>query len=117
MDTRTDLTRRFPRAAVGRSTVGLTVAALLLAWPRPAAALPPALVGYDPAGQVRFGTPGEADAKRQELIRFIWPAGLPGTTPAVTAGVGGGSEATALSMNLALSIVTPAVKLRRLFAA
>ena len=68
----------------------LIPAALLLVWPALAAALPPALVGYDPAGQVRFDTPAEADAKRQELIQFIWPSGVPGTLPSVTPGVGAG---------------------------
>ncbi len=52
------------------------------AFSRSAEALPPELVGYDPAGLVRFSTPAEADARRAELIKYIWPGGLPGTTPA-----------------------------------
>ena len=56
---------------------------------RSAAALPPILEGYDPSGQIRFRTPAEADAKRQELIRYIWPNGLPTSTlPAATTNLG-----------------------------
>lgn len=39
--------------------------------------LPPRLQNYDPSGQIRFRTAAEAEARRQELIHFIWPAGLP----------------------------------------
>lgn len=42
-----------------------------------AVALPPQLQNYDPSGQIRFRTASEAEARRQELIHFIWPAGLP----------------------------------------
>jgi hypothetical protein len=44
---------------------------------RTAADAPPELRGYDPAGLVRFKTVAEADARRMEQIRFIWPGGLP----------------------------------------
>lgn len=39
--------------------------------------LPAPLQGYDPSGLIRFSTPDQAEAKRRELIRFIWPDGLP----------------------------------------
>ena len=43
---------------------------------------------YDPSKQIRFRTPAEADAKRGELIEWIWPDGLPtGTLPAVTSNI------------------------------
>ena len=51
-------------------------------------AQPAALVGYDPSGQIRFTTPAEADAKRQELSDFIWSDGLPTTAlPTVVSGI------------------------------
>lgn len=34
----------------------------------------------DPANQIRFHTQGEADAKRQQLVCWIWPEGLPAAT-------------------------------------
>ncbi|NOZ40050.1 MAG: PEP-CTERM sorting domain-containing protein [Planctomycetes bacterium] len=50
--------------------------------------LAPELAGYDPAGQVRFSTPTEANAKRQELVDFIWSDGLPTTAlPNVTSSI------------------------------
>ena len=55
----------------------------------PGFAVPVELVGYDPSGLVRFATPAEADAKRQELIEYIWSGGLPTSAmPAVTRNVG-----------------------------
>lgn len=42
----------------------------------------PAWADHDPSGLVRFKTPAEAERRRQELIRFIWPDGLPETRPA-----------------------------------
>jgi len=64
--------------------VWITMAVVIV----PASALPPELIGYDPSGQVRFSTPQQADAKRGELIEWIWPDGLPtGTLPAVTSNI------------------------------
>jgi len=72
-----------------RITFHVTIAAaFLLLLSYPAAALPPELKDYDPSGQIRFKTPAEADARREKLIRFIWPDGLPKTKPAVTADLG-----------------------------
>ena len=52
-------------------------------------ALHPDLVGYDPSGHVRFASPAEADAKRLELIAWVWPDGVPtGTFPVVTEDIG-----------------------------
>jgi len=46
------------------------------------------LANYDPSAQIRFTTPAEADAKRQELIDFVWPGGLPTTAmPTVSRGI------------------------------
>ncbi|MEI7910327.1 MAG: hypothetical protein WCK77_11875 [Verrucomicrobiota bacterium] len=45
-----------------------------------AVALPPEMAGYDPSKQIRFSTPAQAEARRQELIHFIWPDGLPSNT-------------------------------------
>ena len=54
-----------------------------------ASALPPELAGYDPSQQVRFATVAQADAKRRELIAYIWPDGLPvNTLPAVARNIG-----------------------------
>lgn len=42
----------------------------------------------DPENQLRFSTANEADARRNQLIRFIWPDGLPNESPTVTRDVG-----------------------------
>jgi hypothetical protein len=65
----------------------LALAAGLLAvgpaWTRPVSAQP-FPTNNDPAHQIRFETPAQAEARRTQLIRFIWDSGLPTTTPAVT---------------------------------
>lgn len=49
---------------------------------RPEVKLP---TNNDPRRQIRFHTPDDADAKRRELIGFIWPDGLPSSIlPGVT---------------------------------
>jgi len=45
---------------------------------------PPYPTNNDPTNQIRFDTPAEADAKRQQLTTWIWSGGLPTSTPAVT---------------------------------
>lgn len=48
-------------------------------------ALPAELENYDPSGHIRFETLGEAEARRQKLIEYFWPSGLPiQTLPKVT---------------------------------
>jgi hypothetical protein len=42
----------------------------------------------DPKRQIRFVCAEEATARREKLIRFIWPAGLPDCRPTVTKDVG-----------------------------
>lgn len=44
----------------------------------------PKLVGFDIGPMIRFTTPAEAEQRRAELVRFIWPEGLPATRPQVT---------------------------------
>jgi hypothetical protein len=84
--------------------VWITIAVVIL----PASALPPELIGYDPSGQVRFSTPQQADAKRQELIEWIWSAGLPtGALPAATTNIGSGifsGDLTGVNSGLAASV-------------
>lgn len=41
----------------------------------------------DPSNQIRFDTPAAADARRAQLVDFIWDGGLPTTLPAVTQNV------------------------------
>lgn len=54
-----------------------------------ASGMPQGLQGYDPSGLIRFKTPAEAEAKRTELIRFIWPGGLPvDSMPTAETGIG-----------------------------
>ena len=54
----------------------------------PAAELPAKLEGYDPSGHIRFATLEEAEARREKLIHFFWPDGLPTEAlPRVTAGI------------------------------
>lgn len=51
-------------------------------YPRPSAPYP---TNNDPNNQIRFDTPAEADAKRRQLIDWIWSGGLPmATLPGVT---------------------------------
>lgn len=52
----------------------------------PAAAEPAnsKLSNFDIAGLIRFNNAEGAEARRAQLIRFIWPGGLPTTRPAVT---------------------------------
>jgi hypothetical protein len=42
----------------------------------------------DPKRQIRFVGAEEATARREKLIRFIWPAGLPDCRPTITKDVG-----------------------------
>ncbi len=89
-------------------------AALLLTLTATRSAEPPP---YNPSGQVRFSTPLQAEARRQELIRFIWAEGLPThRLPAVTANVGaavfggdlaGLSNAPAASVDRLDAVVEP----------
>jgi hypothetical protein len=42
----------------------------------------------DPTNQIRFDTPVEAEAKRSQLVNYIWLGSLPTTIPAVATNVG-----------------------------
>lgn len=44
----------------------------------------PKLLDYDIAGLMRFDNSKGAEARRAELIQFIWPEGMPKTRPTVT---------------------------------
>ncbi len=46
--------------------------------------LDPKLANYDTSGQIRFATSAEAEARRDALVRFIWPGGLTNARPKVT---------------------------------
>lgn len=51
--------------------------------------IPLHLAGYDPAGQIRFRSPSEADARRQMLVTYIWVKGLPtNALPTATTNIG-----------------------------
>jgi len=66
-------------------------ATVLCAMTNEATAVPAELRDYDPSRLVRFATPRQADAKRRELVCFIWPDGLPlKALPNVTRGIGQG---------------------------
>jgi hypothetical protein len=59
----------------------------------------------DPSHQIRFHTPAQADAKRQQLINYIWPGGLPTSTlPAVTTNISFPSTLTGITSSLVSSI-------------
>ena len=69
-------------------TAVVLAAAVLCAVTNEATAVPAELRDYDPSRLVRFATPRQADAKRRELVRFIWPDGLPvKAMPNVTPGI------------------------------
>jgi hypothetical protein len=65
-----------------------TLSCLLLAGiacaPAAAETVSPKLLQYDIAGLIRFDNAQGAEARRAELIHFIWPGGLPATRPTVT---------------------------------
>ena len=72
----------------GRPFTTLVTLLLALGLAAPAAALPAELEGYDPSGHIRFATPEEAEARREKLIHYFWPDGLPANAlPRVTAGI------------------------------
>jgi dienelactone hydrolase len=52
-----------------------------------AAAQTPFPTNNDPANQIRFKTPAEADARRAKLVEFIWSDGLPKTLPTLARNV------------------------------
>ena len=74
----------------------------------PDLAVPPQLINYDPSGQIRFRTASEADAKRLELISFIWSTGLPtNTLPSVMTNIGSAvfaGDLSGLNGSLAASV-------------
>lgn len=54
-----------------------------------------------PTTHIRFNTPAEADAKRQQLIDYIWAAGLPiSTLPAVTPNIAFPGDLTGITQSL-----------------
>ncbi len=76
-----------PQSPVAASLACSLIAAAWLA--SPARGLPPELAANNPSRQVRFATTEQADAKRRELIAYIWPDGLPTKTlPTVTTDIG-----------------------------
>lgn len=77
---------RCKRAGIAGTVLGIAGCWVL---PGAASALPPELAGYDPSRQIRFATTEQADAKRRELITYVWPDGLPADRlPAVTRNIG-----------------------------
>lgn len=68
----------------------------------------PRLQNFDPSRLVRFATAPEAEAKREELIRFIWSSGLPrNTLPKASTNVGAAvfsGDLSGLDSKLALSV-------------
>jgi hypothetical protein len=86
---------------LGRATVMslalLMGAANLLADPNPSKPYP---TNDNPVSQIRFDTTAGANAKRQQLINYIWPSGLPTTTmPAVTTNVGFNNDLQAITQS------------------
>src|SRR5690606_36927782 len=49
-----------------------------------ASAIDPRLEGFDIAPLVRFANAVEAEARRAEMVKLIWPEGLPSTRPEVS---------------------------------
>lgn len=66
--------------------LALLLGSALLSAAGGASALP---TNYNPANQIRFDTAAEADAKRNQLVDYIWAGGLPVTAlPTVTSNLG-----------------------------
>ena len=71
-----------PVALLGLLGVMLFAGPAWAGYPNPPMPYP---TNNDPTNQIRFDTAAEADAKRQQLINWIWPDGLPtATLPSVT---------------------------------
>ncbi len=89
-------------------SLGVLAVALSLGLTPEAIGLPSQLADYDPSGQIRFRTLSQAEARRQELIHFIWPGGLPtNTLPVVTKNLGPAvftNELSGLDGSLAASV-------------
>ncbi|MCC7087440.1 MAG: hypothetical protein IT427_20750 [Pirellulales bacterium] len=51
----------------------------------------------DPANQIRFDTVAEADAKRSQLVNFIWSGGLPSAMPSMMPNVALPSQAIGIN--------------------
>lgn len=66
----------------------------------PSLAAAPFPTNNDPTRQIRFDAPADADARREELIRFIWPEGMPSESPNVTEGVAPPSELATVEASL-----------------
>jgi hypothetical protein len=72
------------------------------AWKQPTLPLP---TNNDPANQIRFHTPAEADAKRQQLINWIWPSGLPTSAlPSVAVNIAFPEDLSGITQSLAVSV-------------
>lgn len=69
-----------------------------------AQAIPPQLAKYDPSGQIRFQTSAEAEARREQMVRFIWPDGLTAARPRVTTGLADCPELAAVDRELISAI-------------
>ena len=82
------------RAVVFTLTTYISIAGVSAAtkpdqWANELQTISPLLQNYDPSKQIRFRTPAEADAKRQELIYYIWSTGLPTSKlPVATTNIG-----------------------------
>lgn len=66
--------------------------------------LDPKLVDYDGSRQIRFIGSAEAEARRAEMVKFVWPAGLTDSRPNVTADLGECPELAAVDAELIASV-------------
>ena len=62
--------------------------------------LDPRLANYDISGHVRFQNSSQAEDRRENLIRFIWKAGLPATRPNVAENLPSPEELAAVKQSL-----------------
>ncbi|MCC7476095.1 MAG: hypothetical protein IT425_11925, partial [Pirellulales bacterium] len=80
--------------------LGLSVLTLV-SCPLQGAQLP---TNNDPANQIRFKDPAEAEARRASLIHFIWSDGLPTTTPSVSTNVAFPTQAVGIDPSNVASV-------------
>ncbi|NLF06527.1 MAG: hypothetical protein GX594_00900 [Pirellulaceae bacterium] len=84
--------------------VSAVVAAWAFSFASPAKAMPELPTNNDPTNQIRFDTPAEADAKRQQLANWIWPNGLPAAMPNVTKNISNIQDINGITRSLFSSV-------------
>ncbi len=87
-----------------RTSRAIAVATLFVVAGGQVSAVDPKLEGFDIAPLVRFATAGEAEARRAEMVKLIWPEGLPTTRPKVSESIEECPELASVDQGLMRSV-------------